>query len=450
MRKVLLGITSITLIVLVLTSGRFKEEWGFYGHKRINRMAVFTLPQDMIGFYKKNIEYITEHAVDPDKRRYATKHEGVRHYIDIDHWGEDPFNVVPKYLSEAVIKYCDLILYTSDGDTLHLLGNAFNHAALRPVEPDSGRYEDMFGNPVLFDYVAYSDFDGKDMVIKEDAMKIFGKEEYRIPMKTLDAFSKKHIMNLYYDDEWILDSATINPFLQEHGAIVNVRQAVVKDRFSKFGILPYNLLTYYNKLVRAFENGDEGRILRASAEIGHYLGDAHVPLHTTENYNGQLTNQDGIHGFWESRLPELFADETYNFWVGKAQYIEDPRAYIWNIVEESHSYVDSVLAIEKDLSFTFPQDKQYCFETRNTLTIRTQCKEYASAYHQRLAGMVEKRMTETVLAIGSVWFSAWVDAGQPKFQKKEQYVLTEEERKQLEEEEKMYKAGEIKGRNHSE
>ena len=62
-------------------------------------MAVFTLPPDMMVFYKKNIEYVTDHAVDPDKRRYSTEGEAARHYIDIDHYvhnGEDPFEVMPK------------------------------------------------------------------------------------------------------------------------------------------------------------------------------------------------------------------------------------------------------------------------------------------------------------------------------------------------------------------
>ena len=45
--------------------------------------------------------------------------------------------------------------------------------------------------------------------------------------------------------------------------------------------------------------------------------------HTTENYNGQFTNQKGIHGFWESRIPELFYDE-YDFITGKAKYIDYP------------------------------------------------------------------------------------------------------------------------------
>ncbi len=53
----------------------------------------------MFGFYKEHIEYITEHAVDPDKRRYAVDGEAPCHYIDLDHFyheGEDPYTVMPK------------------------------------------------------------------------------------------------------------------------------------------------------------------------------------------------------------------------------------------------------------------------------------------------------------------------------------------------------------------
>ena len=60
-------------IVLFFLPKHEAKSWGFYGHKKINRMAVFTLPPEMLGFYKKHIEYITSHAVDPDMRRYAYK-----------------------------------------------------------------------------------------------------------------------------------------------------------------------------------------------------------------------------------------------------------------------------------------------------------------------------------------------------------------------------------------
>ncbi|HZX74578.1 MAG TPA: S1/P1 Nuclease, partial [Cyclobacteriaceae bacterium] len=54
------------IFILILNSS-----WGFFGHEKINRLAVFTLPPEMIGFYKKNIQYLTEASVNPDRRRYA-------------------------------------------------------------------------------------------------------------------------------------------------------------------------------------------------------------------------------------------------------------------------------------------------------------------------------------------------------------------------------------------
>ena len=59
-------------------------KWGFFGHRRLNRLAIFTLPSGLVSFYKKHIEYVTEHAVDPDKRRYASTFEASRHFLDLD------------------------------------------------------------------------------------------------------------------------------------------------------------------------------------------------------------------------------------------------------------------------------------------------------------------------------------------------------------------------------
>ena len=126
-----------------------------------------------------------------------------------------------------------------------------------------------------------------------------------------------------------------------------------------------------------------------------------------------LTGQIGIHAFWESRLPELFADDDYEFWVGKAQFIEHPRDYFWNMVLDSHALVDSVLLIEADLRQRFPSDQQMCYETRGETLVHTPCEAYASAYHQRMGNMVEQRMRDAILSVGSAWYTAWVLAGQP-------------------------------------
>lgn len=77
-------------------------DWGFFAHKRINRLAVLTLPPEMMVFFKPNIDYLTDHAVDPDMRRYASKHEAPRHYIDLDNYGAPPFTDLPRQWVDAL------------------------------------------------------------------------------------------------------------------------------------------------------------------------------------------------------------------------------------------------------------------------------------------------------------------------------------------------------------
>ncbi|MCB0704867.1 MAG: hypothetical protein KDC34_06130 [Saprospiraceae bacterium] len=373
----------ILLVVFMLSIGAQTVEaptWGFFGHRRINRLATFTLPPDMIRFYKKHIEFITEHAVDPDKRRYATKHEAVRHYIDIDHWGSYPFPEVPRNWTDVLAKYTELQVVSQSGDTLVLTGA--DH-----MFQDAGRWW-------------YNKGPLKDAGVTVD-------------VGDYNRFVQRQILPNYYEDAWPLSCDSLRQ-LFGLSAEFDCVSAHAVDQFSGYGILPYHLLKMQRRLTDAFLEKDAEKILRLSAEFGHYLADAHVPLHTTENYNGQLTGQDGIHGFWESRIPELYADEDYDFFVGRAEYIDDPASYFWGIVLDSHQLVDSVLSIEKELSLTFPQDQQYCYEDRLGVNIRTQCPEYAAAYQARLQGTIEARMRASIHAVGSAWFTAWVDAGSPK------------------------------------
>ena len=265
--------------------------WGFYAHKRVNRYAVFTLPEELVGFYKKHIDHLTEHAVDADKRRYAIKEEAPRHYIDIDHYGENPFQEMPRKWTDAVEKFSE-------------------------------------------------------------------------------------------------------------------------DTLLAYGIVPWHIQTVYNRLVKAFEQKDIDYILKNSADLGHYVSDAHVPLHTTKNYNGQLTNQKGIHAFWESRLPELFADD-YDYLVGTAEYQYSVLDVAWQAVESSFNALDSVLGFEKQLAQEFEQDKQYAYEQRGAKTIKVKSADFSAAYHLKLDGMVERRLRLSITTIGNLWYSAWVEAGQP-------------------------------------
>ncbi len=355
--------------ILLICQSFTEIDWGFYGHKKINRLAVFTLPHEMLGFYKKNIEYITAHAVDPDKRRYAIKNEATRHYIDIDHFDTIPFPDVPRKFENAVLKYGYISLISSNGDTLF----------------DESIVSNLLTDRTIIDF------------IMEDRYS----NEIELP---------KDLINLSV----IKENKDINKVL-------------FNNQLAAYGTLPFFLEEFYKRLVYAFESRKTHSILKISADIGHYISDAHVPLHTTVNYNGQLTDQLGIHAFWESRLPELFAERDYDFLVGQAQYVDDIQSYIWTVIIGSHAHLPKVLQEEAELRKKFRSELQFCFDERSDVTQRLQCPEYSKAYHESLNGMVEERMRESISAIGNFWYSAWIDAGQPDLNELDTYVSGQQE-----------------------
>ena len=79
--------------------------WGFYGHVLLNRQAVFSLPPEMLHLYKQELRFVSEKAVNPDRRRYAVKGEAEKHYIDLDHYGDSALYKLPKYWAQAIEKF---------------------------------------------------------------------------------------------------------------------------------------------------------------------------------------------------------------------------------------------------------------------------------------------------------------------------------------------------------
>ena len=256
----------------------------------------------------------------------------------------------------------------------------------------------------------------------------------------------------FYEDYIYLDRYSPTLTIEDASTLAvkmdRYSEVFFENKFVNYGVLPYFLEDFYLRLVYAMSDGNVEKILKVSADMGHYIGDAHVPLHTTENYNGQLTDQIGIHAFWESRLPELFAEEQFDMVVGKAQYIDNKKEYFWGIILESHSLLAEVLDDEWNLKQTFPEDRQFCFDKRGETTVRTQCPEYAEAYHEALDGMVEKRMQDAILSIGSVWYSAWIDAGQPILIDYESNLDEDKLDKETKELDSARGANGIYGRNH--
>ncbi|HET6991499.1 MAG TPA: zinc dependent phospholipase C family protein [Bacteroidia bacterium] len=222
------------------------------------------------------------------------------------------------------------------------------------------------------------------------------------------------------------------------------------DKFlQKNGILPWYIEDMMEKLTNAFKEKRKTEILFIAADLGHYLGDAHMPLHTSSNYDGQLTNQKGIHALWEAQIPEMFGD-NYNFYTGDAKYIEDVPKETWNIIFTTHRLADTLLAKDLQLRTKFPGDKMYRKDdagnmVKNTFGVPVFSDDYAKQLNDLLNGMVEKQMKASISSVADFWYTAWVNAGKPDLSDLDSPELTKQNEKQLDMELDLWKKGKLFG-----
>ena len=81
------------------------------------------------------------------------------------------------------------------------------------------------------------------------------------------------------------------------------------ERVEKAGRLPWRAEEIYKLLVARFQDAAKNpngygaeNALFVSAVLAHYIEDAHQPFHAVVNYDGQLTNQRGVHSRFETQL----------------------------------------------------------------------------------------------------------------------------------------------------
>lgn len=184
-----------------------------------------------------------------------------------------------------------------------------------------------------------------------------------------------------------------------------------KDTLTEHGIVPWHILSVQHWLTKAFEEKNLQKILKYSADIGHYIADAHVPLHSSSNYNGQHSGQEGIHALWESRIPKLFLD-SFDLLTGTVTYLDNPSDFIWERMSESFACTDSVFKLEIQASAMHPENK-YSYEPTGNTTTMVYSKEYCDTYDFLMQDMVSRRMQKSIQAVAAFWYTAWVNAGMP-------------------------------------
>ncbi len=162
------------------------------------------------------------------------------------------------------------------------------------------------------------------------------------------------------------------------------------------GILPFSIMATADSIKKYFQLHNYQKAMLHAADLGHYVGDGHNPLHITRNYDGQYTNQTGVHSRYETQLINRdSANITYNF--RNAVYVSDMNGYVFNFLYHNYTYVDSVLKYDS--------------------IARATAGSYNTAYYQiywQLAGNFTNLLFNNASHfISDLVYTAWINSGSP-------------------------------------
>lgn len=273
----------VLAVVVVLAAPAPSFAWGFEAHRFIAEQMIALLPAEIRPLFEQRRASILERAVDPDLWRNIFPDEDPNHFVDLDHYGQYPFNELPREYDRAVQKW------------------------------------------------------GREVV----------HEQGLVPWRTAEIFGK----------------------LQ--------REFEGLKRENAPSYLADNIAFY-------------------AAVMSHYVSDAHVPLHSVVNYDGQNTNQRGVHGRWES---DLFGRTRARLKIAPATLpsVTDPRGFIFETLLASNRLAEGVL--ESD---------------RRAATGRDFYDDaYFAAFEADQFAAMERRVNDSISAVAALIIGAWEAAGRP-------------------------------------
>lgn len=169
-----------------------------------------------------------------------------------------------------------------------------------------------------------------------------------------------------------------------------------EKEMEKAGLLPWAIVERFDKLVKAMKEGDSVGIVVQSAVLAHFIGDAHVPFHTTVFYDGRTTDQKGIHFHWEEALVALMLQRE-SVRPREPEQVTDPlkSAFGWCI--DSYGYLDPIYAAD---------DKARKLDPGHAF------RYYKSLYSDTRT-ILEGRLASASEATAGIYMAAWKAAGKP-------------------------------------
>ena len=364
--------------------------WGNNAHEQMTNAACNSLPSEIFPFFDKHRQKLAYHSNDPDRwRRELLFRIGLRYEKDLNS-GEVTADLRQVFETHGVnfpqkapvsLRGTNGRWYITIGeqeypirkeaDKLYLLGDKTNI------------FEDRSAEPVLLGAEEDTHF---TLNTKEKLLSLTSLNVY----KTGDpAEGPRHFLDI--------DIYGPYPFVElPHDYDEAVAKFGVED-VTKRGLATWRIAEYTRLLSEAMKSGDAEKIVQTAGALAHYIEDIHMPLHVVKNYNGQLTNQHGVHQRFEDDMVDAYAEQIH-LSPKMASELEDPLEAAFDIVLDSYVYADNLLHADR----------------RAKLGEDTYGTSYLEKFFRFSGWIAVQRMSDAATATASYWYTAWLRAGKPE------------------------------------
>jgi hypothetical protein len=175
------------------------------------------------------------------------------------------------------------------------------------------------------------------------------------------------------------------------------------ERANRAGRLPWRAEEIYRLLVARFRDVAKGTPAYAAdnarylaAVLAHYIQDAHQPFHAVANYDGQLTNQRGVHARFETEL--VLRNLGAIAWAPVTiRPIANFREFMFETIITSASLAKEVLDADRQAA----AGRELYDDS------------YFAAFFAGARPVLERRLNEAAGALVSAIVAAWTEAGKP-------------------------------------
>lgn len=190
-------------------------------------------------------------------------------------------------------------------------------------------------------------------------------------------------------------------FVKNHQIEENFERACSKygkDFIMKNGTLPWTTDSTYKALVENFRTKNWNQAALTIADMGHYVADGFMPLHTTANYDGQFTGQTGVHSRYEEVMVDPYIDDI-SIKETPDKRVDQVQSFIFEYLYDNTSKNEPIL--QADIDALKMAGGQYD-------------ENYYRFFWEKTKLLTVKQLRKATKTLATLIYSAWIEAGKPE------------------------------------